>query len=78
MSFTCIAKDVFITLQLYLDTNTANINKEVRNLQAGVQTKMEKIEVLVNNKTKIFVLGNNGIKSKHIQMVSLIFITCCN
>jgi len=42
MSFKCIAKDVFITsLQLYLNTDTANINKEVLNLQAHVQKKME-------------------------------------
>jgi len=42
MSFKCIAEDVFITsLQIYLDTYTANINKQVLNLQAGVQTKKE-------------------------------------
>jgi len=73
MLFKCIAKDIFIkSLRLYLDTYIANINKQVLNLQAGVQTKMElqiKMEVLVNYKTKSFVRGNNGIKSKHIFCV---------
>ena len=37
MSVKCIAMDVFITsLHLYHDTDTANINKEVLNLQADV------------------------------------------
>lgn len=68
MSFKCISNDVcIISLQLYLDTHTENINKQVLTYRKMYRQKWSsnKDESLVNDKTKILVLGNIGIKSKH-------------